>query len=328
LTSLRVYDRLSLTLCGAKGSKVNRPLGVITRVGLAIALAGAATCVVVLASVLPARAAVELAYFYVSFRTNDVLIEWGTVSEVTTWGFNLYRAETEQFSQAHLLNENVIEASMQPGGDRYSYVDSSVEAGVTYYYWLEVLDSSGDKVFGPEPRPTPTATSTSTGTAAPTATSPSVPTRTPTPTSTSVPTVAPSFTATGAPTSTPAGTPSTTTVLPTPSSPSPTSVIEQRLSPTVTPGGTTQPTLTPGPVYEERTPTPSTTIVVVAAETSAATTVAWGGDSGPRATGWSSFLFRWSTIQPSTILLLISLMSLLGALLLTVALALVRKLSL
>ena len=63
-------------------------------------------------------------------------------------------------------------------------------------------------------------------------------------------------------------------------------------------------------------------------ETPTGTPVAWSGDSESGATGWSSFLLHWRTIQPSTILLLVSLMSLLGALLLTVALALVRKLSL
>jgi hypothetical protein len=89
-----------------------------------------------------------------------------------------------------------------------------------------------------------------------------------------------------------------------------------------------QPTLTPSAVYGERTPTPTSTTVAGGAETSTATPVAWGGDSEPGATGWSSFLVHWATIQPSTILLLISLISLLGALLLVVALALVRKLSL
>lgn len=87
-------------------------------------------------------------------------------------------------------------------------------------------------------------------------------------------------------------------------------------------------TLTPGAAATAWMPTAAPTTVVVASETPTATTVAWGGDSQPGATGWSSFLLHWRTIQPSAILLLVSLMSLLGALLLSVALALVRKLSL
>jgi hypothetical protein len=117
-------------------------------------------------------------------------------------------------------------------------------------------------------------------------------------------------------------------VLPPPSSPSPTSVVDPGLSPTATPGGMAQPTLSPAAAATEWVPTPTTTTVGGGSETSTPTTIAWGGDSEPGATGWSSFLLHWRTFRPSTILLLVSLMSLLGALLLTVALALVRKLSL
>ena len=89
-----------------------------------------------------------------------------------------------------------------------------------------------------------------------------------------------------------------------------------------------QPTLSPAAAATEWVPTPTTATVGGGSETSTPTTIVWGGDSEPGATGWSAFLLYWRTIQPSTILLLVSLMSLLGALLLTVALALVRKLSL
>ena len=89
-----------------------------------------------------------------------------------------------------------------------------------------------------------------------------------------------------------------------------------------------QPTLTPSAVYGERTPTPASTTVARGAETPRATTVAGGDDSEPGAPGWSSFRVHWPTIQPSTTLLFISLISLLGALLFSVTLALVRKLSL
>ena len=309
---------------------MNRLLSVIRRLGLGIAVACCALCVMVLACVAPARAVVELAYFYVTFRPTDVLISWGTASEVTTVGFDVYRTETPSFSPDHRLDECRREAGGGFEPQDYSCVDSDVAAGITYYYWLEVLDlnPAEDEVFGPEPTPTPTPTSTSTTASVATATSTSVATRTPTPTSTSVPTVTPSLTATGVPTSTPAGTPMATPVLPPSSSPSSTSVVEQQLSPTVTTGGIAQPTLSPAAAATEWMPTPASTTVGAGSETPAATTVAWGGDSEPGATGWSSFLFRWSTIQPSTILLLVSLISLLGALLLVIALALVRKLSL
>lgn len=304
---------------------MNRPLGLIRRLGLCSAVAGAAMCVVVLVSAVPARAAVELADFYVTYGTGNVLITWVTGYEQDTWYFNIFRTDTEYFSKDHPVNEQMIPASGQLTGGEYVYVDNDVVPGATYYYWLEV---DGDEVFGPEPKPTPTPTRTSTAISVPTATSTAMPTKTPTPTSTSVPTVTPSFTATGLPTSTPAGTPTTTAVSPLPSSPSPTSVVEQRLSPTATLGGVAQPTLSPAAAATEGTPMPPSTAVAGTSATPTATALAWGGGSEPEAPGWSSLRLRLPTIQPSTILLFISLVSLLGAMLLSVALALVRRLSL
>ena len=89
-----------------------------------------------------------------------------------------------------------------------------------------------------------------------------------------------------------------------------------------------QPTLSPAAGATEWMPTPAPTTVAGASETPTATTVAGGDDSEPGTSGWSSSRLHWPTIHPSTILLFISLISLLGALLFSVALALVRKLSL
>jgi hypothetical protein len=330
---LTVYDTLDGTCYVEKGSDVNRRPCLMRKACCVCAIGALAVCLLLLARGAPVQAAVHLAYFEVTGREDDVLIEWGTGMEETTYGFELYRAEADNFGQAMLIHTRDAENFGQFIGAEYVYADGDVELAVTYYYWLVVLDLGGETRYGPKsatpgPPPTSTPPPTPTGTRVPTATSIATLTKTPMPTSTNMPTVTPSFTATGVPTSTPTGTPTTTPVLPPPSSPSSTSVVEQRLSPTATLGGIAQPTLSPAAAATEWTPMPTSTAVAGAAETSTATPVAWGGDSEPGATGWSSFRLHWSTIQPSTILLLVSLMSLLGVLLLSVALALVRKLSL
>jgi hypothetical protein len=119
-----------------------------------------------------------------------------------------------------------------------------------------------------------------------------------------------------------------TPVSPPLSSPSPTFVVDQRLSSTVTLGGMAQPTLSPAAAATEWMPRLTPTTAGGGSDTSTPTAIAWGDDSQPGATGWSSFLVHWPSIHPGTILLLISLVSLLGALLLFLALGLVRKLSL
>ncbi|MGB9299279.1 MAG: hypothetical protein WCD51_01670 [Anaerolineae bacterium] len=278
----------------------------------------ALAAIMVLLLACPARvdAAVYLLYFRATGEEDRVVLQWETAQELDNLGFNLHRAEVPELIEAQKLNQWLIPSEAFGGvfGASYSYQDTDVVEGVTYYYWLESVDMHSVGKFysddpesaapGGSPSPTSTSTPAETATSTPTATATSTRTRVPTATATTVPTATPSSTATVVPTSTPASTP------------------------TVTPGGMAQPTMTPGTVYGERTPMPTSTTVAGAAETSTATTVAWGGDSQPGAPGWSSFLVHWPTIHPSTILLLISLVSLLGVLLLSVALALVRKLSL
>ena len=308
------------------------PLRLIRRFCLGCAMGMIAVSWLLPARPAPVQAAVYLLYFRATGEEDRVVLRWETAQEVDNVGFNLFRAEVPQFNEREKLNEGLIpsKAFGQMFGASYSYPDTEVVEGVTYYYWLESVDTHSVGEFysyDPEsatPGPSPAPSSTST----PTATATSTPTRVPTATPTTVPTATPSFTATRVPTFTPASTPTRTTVSPPHSSPSPTSVVEQRLSPTVPPGGIAQPTLTPAAADREWTATPSCTSVAGGAETSTATTVAWGNDSEPGAAGWSSFPLQWPTIHPSTILLFISLMFVIGALLVSLALALVRKPSL
>jgi len=313
---------------GEKGCEVNHLLGGIRRLVLGAAVAGAAVFAVLLTGVLPARAAVELADFHVDFYGDHAVITWVTGSELGTVGFNLHRAETPDLSSAYQVNDQLIEASRNPTGDFYQYTDGeNVVPGATYY-WLEIIDQDGDKVFGPEPEPGPTPSPTSTPAGQPSATPTPTQTKTPIPTSTTVPTVNPSATATAVPTSTPSVTPATTVVSPPSPAASPSAGTAPGLSPTATPEGVAEPISSPGVAATEAMPTATPMGGAGTSETATATTVAWGGTSEPDASGGSPVRFHWPTIRPSTILFLISMTSLLGAMLLGVALTLVRKLSL
>jgi hypothetical protein len=282
---------------------------------------------------LPARAVVHLVDFRLEDGEDHVLVVWETGSEVHTYGFNIYRGETGDWPAAIRINDTVIEATWAPLGGPYSYPDSDVVDGVTYYYWLEVLDSDGDLVEGPEwithggsPSVSPTATRTSTPT--PTATRTATPTSTTAPTST--PTVAPSATRTKVPTVTPSPTgtkvpTSTPPRAPTPSPQvSPTSGTEQRPSPTAGSRGTSQSTATATPVTTE--PPPTTVTVGGHSDTSSGGSGLEGGEDGTGVSGWSALRLHWPQIYPSAILLLIALICAFGAVLLSVALVLAYKL--
>ena len=58
-------------------------------------------------------------------------------------GFNIYRAESVSGPRT-AINSSLI-ASQAPGspmGASYRFVDSTARPGVTYYYWLQALDTN------------------------------------------------------------------------------------------------------------------------------------------------------------------------------------------
>ena len=78
------------------------------------------------------------------FDNAEVIVEWTTASELDTIGFNLLRAETKEgpFEQ---INSNFIPASSDSlTGSNYTFTDSRVRDGITYYYMLEELTLTGE----------------------------------------------------------------------------------------------------------------------------------------------------------------------------------------
>jgi len=82
----------------------------------------------------------------VSIRSLDqatIVITWSTGSELDIAGYNLLRAESPQGPFTR-INPQVIPPSDDPltGGD-YTYGDTGLTPGLTYYYLLEALEFSG-----------------------------------------------------------------------------------------------------------------------------------------------------------------------------------------
>jgi len=72
-----------------------------------------------------------------------VVVEWSTASELDTAGFNLYRSDSPDGPFAR-VNRELIPASPDPLlGGSYSFTDTDVVAGHTYYYQLEDVETSG-----------------------------------------------------------------------------------------------------------------------------------------------------------------------------------------
>lgn len=79
-----------------------------------------------------------------------VLVEWTTESEVETAGFNLYRSERSEGPYVR-VNPALIPGASDPIlGGKYTYTDTNVVAGRTYYYKLEDVELDGaTTVHGP-----------------------------------------------------------------------------------------------------------------------------------------------------------------------------------
>ena len=114
-----------------------------------------------------ALAAVTLVSFTATGGDGQVLIEWETASEINNIGFNLWRS-TREMGDYVKLNDLLIPSQALGSviGASYSYMDTAVVGGTTYYYKLESIATDGSsELHGPisaTPGAQPTATPTGT----------------------------------------------------------------------------------------------------------------------------------------------------------------------
>ncbi len=80
-----------------------------------------------------------------------VRIAWMTESETNHLGYNILRGSNDSVSLAQRLNASIIDEGTGLGSQvSYDFTDAEVDAGSTYYYWLESVDLGGlSTLFGP-----------------------------------------------------------------------------------------------------------------------------------------------------------------------------------
>jgi hypothetical protein len=96
----------------------------------------------------PAPTAVDLVSFTATPARSTIHVEWETATEIDNLGFNLYRAESAGGPWTQ-LNESLIPTQVpgSPVGAIYTFEDSNVQTGVTYFYRLEDVDVHGQSTF-------------------------------------------------------------------------------------------------------------------------------------------------------------------------------------
>ena len=101
-----------------------------------------------------AFASVDLNSFTTQSNNNSISVRWQTGNELDNLGFHIWRNTVENQSTAVQITGNLIPSAVsgQPIGADYDWEDQDVQAGVTYYYWLQDLDTQGTFQFhGPVP---------------------------------------------------------------------------------------------------------------------------------------------------------------------------------
>lgn len=135
---------------------------------------------------LTVQASVDLLYFRAAAGSDSIKVEWETAQELDNLGFNLYRGLSDDFEAATKLNGGLIAGNTGSAtGAYYDWLDTDVQVGTQYTYWLIDIDINGvETTHGPiTSSPTggsgfPTTVPSNNSTATPTPTK--TPTRTPT----------------------------------------------------------------------------------------------------------------------------------------------------
>ena len=92
--------------------------------------------------------AVTLSAFTAAPVNGDILLRWTTSAEFDNWGFNVYRATVNNPTAAVKLNDILIPGQGQSVvGHDYTFTDSGVASGQTYWYWLEDVEFGGKRAM-------------------------------------------------------------------------------------------------------------------------------------------------------------------------------------
>jgi hypothetical protein len=97
-----------------------------------------------------APTAITLAGFSADFVPFRIVVSWQTFLELDAIGFNLYRSTNPDGDWVQLNDELIL--SQAPGGfggASYEFIDPDVQPGVTYFYRLVFIDTSGETIYGP-----------------------------------------------------------------------------------------------------------------------------------------------------------------------------------
>jgi hypothetical protein len=94
---------------------------------------------------------VAVGVFLLFHDSGAVIVSWETASEVSTTGFNVFRAEGSETGPFEQVNDELIPAQGDPlTGAAYRIQDAAVVPGRLYFYQIEEVEWTGARQRYPE----------------------------------------------------------------------------------------------------------------------------------------------------------------------------------
>jgi hypothetical protein len=93
---------------------------------------------------------VELSNFSAMMTASRfVNISWTSQSETNMLGYRVFRSESPNLADAEMITPTMIDATNTSTTCTYNKEDHEVQAGNTYWYWLQSIDFVGEEFHGP-----------------------------------------------------------------------------------------------------------------------------------------------------------------------------------
>lgn len=83
-------------------------------------------------------------------------VRWTTASEVSNFGYDIYRAASESGPFVRITEEPVLGAGTTDVPQEYSFQDDEIEPCTTYWYYVESISLDGEReIFTPVGKTSP-----------------------------------------------------------------------------------------------------------------------------------------------------------------------------
>jgi hypothetical protein len=72
-------------------------------------------------------------------------IKWATASELSNFGFDVFRGDTEDGTFEKINEHTIPGAGNSDTPSRYQFADTTIEAGKAYWYYVESISMSSQR---------------------------------------------------------------------------------------------------------------------------------------------------------------------------------------